>query len=1588
MTCFGASPLHCSLLKPPSVVSFFRGKWWGWVTILWLAGLWVLGSAPAWAQNKKTGKPWGQSKPPMLNIPSKSTSLSRTRRLSFPSVSLRPRNRRLLRRPTNTPVIPPLRMRSRDRQWAKALGKVMGEGRRLVALLDTDNVLYRPGDTLWGQATELWVRGNRLPNKEQRAMLRLLDQRGNVWQQMVLSVKKGQAQFALFLPQNVPSGQYILRYVNLFSGVSQQVSLWVKAGQSASPGLSVRWSKPSYRLGDTANVWLGLSAPKGKVSRHPVQLMLRLGKRVLRRWSRRLGAGGQLWFSFRLPRTLKKNTMFVMATTWNKRAVEVSRPVPIQASQLKVRFFPEGGQALEDAPSRVYVSSFLEPSFRPVSIGGWVEDDNGKFVTRYNTYFQGLGRLVYKPAEGREYRLRVTQPAEFAGVYPLPSVEDEGVSIQVRDDFASSSRTLGVTVHSSKARKVVVAALHQERLVAHQMFALKEGKQFLRIRLAPHGRGILRLTLFDAMYKTPLAERLVFRYPRGGLHVQVQTLQQHPVLRSKVKVGVRVLDAKGRPVPKARVTLAVTKQSKVVPLSPARWIAQRFLHSSELQGRVFRASSYFDPDEPRALKGLDLVMGVHGWRGWNWNLLQTRKPPKALRSVDELRAEATLKKKWPVVRLAPVEKPFAWANRAPWDVGVFSVSPFGPSQIKALRRSRLADPDGDGLPRGVDVCPFQPGSLLGRGCPLPDHDNDGWPDTFDACPYVSGASAFRDCPQPKAQKVKRQFIKVSAKVFFSAGSASPDKESKVVLQNTLQLLKLYPGLSLSLEGHTNEAEAKGSKAFALGLQRAKKVRKWLEGKGVPRSRLLIKSYGERRPLTRIPSKVLQAKNRRVSIQVASYMPLPWWFRVKKARVFPARTYASEWKDQQVDWRSTLYWNPSIKTNSRGVATVSFFVGDRTGSFVVRATALGRGQLGQGDNTFRAVKPIRIKVEAPKQLVYSDAVNVPVYVFNRSKHTLRVLWKATFGKALKWGKNKPKRTFVLKPWSRYEMYLPLRVTEAFGFASLRVVAYAQGKGWRVSKEVRIPLSPLGYPKARAMANLLQPSQATVVKPQLPQDWRSKFVEATWTLFPSLLSQLHWSLKQRRRRVLGSLNSLMAVSFPHLFVVGSLVHYPGMSPRRLWLSYQALYAARRQWLRCQKTSGALAWYPGGRASVLATASGVLLGLALSAVHPLPKVAMKRAVRWLWRRRKRWDKWQGPRNWDVLKPAERATRKAYLAYVLAVAGKKKLKPQLQWLKTHVDSFRDPYLWSLSLLAWVAVYGPSDPQATKWSRLLFQNRRTDGGFYGTQSSVDGATGRELHIQTTSWALKALVRSNMPPVVLLPTIRWLHQQRQSDGFGSERTAMLALHALYVFQQKTKREESAGLVTLSLKNKVIARGSYLKEQGQTLVLKGWSKALRSRLQFFQMMLRSGHRVPYLMAWRSTTLEADSHPRAPLLFDLSVSSVTWRVGLYVPMNIKVVHRSRSKPVVPVVKLRLPGGLRAKEWRLKALVRRGVLRWFQIRGGEVTLVLPPLSPRQSATLTILCEAFVPGHFSSQPSMVFPASNPELATWGEPIQLIVRP
>jgi len=79
-------------------------------------------------------------------------------------------------------------------------------------------------------------------------------------------------------------------------------------------------------------------------------------------------------------------------------------------------------------------------------------------------------------------------------------------------------------------------------------------------------------------------------------------------------------------------------------------------------------------------------------------------------------------------------------------------------------------------------------------------------------------------------------------------------------------MKQYPTTRFLIEGHT-DSRGRDSYNKSLSDQRAASVRLYLEGKGIPASRLESKGFGEEKPVASNDTAAGRQENRRVNLSI-------------------------------------------------------------------------------------------------------------------------------------------------------------------------------------------------------------------------------------------------------------------------------------------------------------------------------------------------------------------------------------------------------------------------------------------------------------------------------------------------------------------------------------------------------------------------------------------------------------------------------------------------------------------------------------------------------------------------------------------------
>jgi len=180
----------------------------------------------------------------------------------------------------------------------------------------------------------------------------------------------------------------------------------------------------------------------------------------------------------------------------------------------------------------------------------------------------------------------------------------------------------------------------------------------------------------------------------------------------------------------------------------------------------------------------------------------------------------------------------------------------------------VTDRDGDGVPDDQDRCPDQPGTRENGGCPDADRDGDGIVDRLDKCPDQPGP-APDGCPRKYTLvEVKKDRIAIKQQVHFQTAKWAIMPDSYALLEQVVQVLRDYPKMRVSVEGHTDNVGGELAN-MKLSQARAASVRTWIISQGIAEDRLEAVGYGTTKPIASNKTVKGRSQNRRTEFRIIS-----------------------------------------------------------------------------------------------------------------------------------------------------------------------------------------------------------------------------------------------------------------------------------------------------------------------------------------------------------------------------------------------------------------------------------------------------------------------------------------------------------------------------------------------------------------------------------------------------------------------------------------------------------------------------------------------------------------------------------------------
>lgn len=542
-----------------------------------------------------------------------------------------------------------------------------------------------------------------------------------------------------------------------------------------------------------------------------------------------------------------------------------------------------------------------------------------------------------------------------------------------------------------------------------------------------------------------------------------------------------------------------------------------------------------------------------------------------------------------------------------------------------------------------------------------------------------------------------------------------------------------------------------------------------------------------------------------------------------------------------EFMDAIIWLPNIYTDSKGRAKLEVKLPDNLGTW--RATVRGvtkETMVGEQINKIISTKNLLIRVETPRFLTQGDEVTISTIVHNYLNTTKKTRIEFNV-ENLKLISSEINSKFDFKNLSNiknvYEVNLPanseiridwkVKSQIAKNEAVFRASALTNEESDAI--ETKIPIHPQGIKIRNPISfDSNERDLKKEIEFEIPSGIDLNSVSFSFSINPTLTTSLLKTLDELVGYPYGCVEQTMSRFLPTLYVNNFL------RDQKLQVSSSVIknmpkYVDEgiKRLIDFQLADGGWGWWKNDRSNPFMTAY-VLYGLNIARLNGFDVdgnvfqdgiINLQSQI-------------------DDFKEKDEATKLAYMIYVYSEVIKNRITNKSNKVKEKLDALSkgnlDSYSLALIILAY-KNYGETNTVNKLVSKLISQvNQSVQFAFWDRKES--NYYWHNDEVQTTAYAVKALLESSSENELITKAIRWLLMKRQGYGWTSTQTSAMVLFAITDYL-KTKNELSPNYsVTVSLNGKEIFKKSYnekdilidqpiikLNDLQKNLLLKGKNK---------------------------------------------------------------------------------------------------------------------------------------------------------------------
>ena len=283
--------------------------------------------------------------------------------------------------------------------------------------------------------------------------------------------------------------------------------------------------------------------------------------------------------------------------------------LPVFTNDFDVKFFPEGGALLSIPHQNVAFKAQGADGFSK-EVEGFLFNSKGDTLTNFRSEHNGMGIFTMNPVNNETYYVTVRTNDSITKRFDLPAIEPKGISIAMSHYKQEIRYEIQKTEATEWPQKLFLLAHTRGKLAI--LHPINPKRTFGKMNDSLFTEGITHFMLIDEQGNA-LSERLIFVPDHKPNQWQITADQPTYGKREKVSLQIAAKDNEGNPV-EGTFSVSITDRKSIQPDSLADNILSNLLLTSDLKGYVEDPAYYFLNQDARTLRSIDYLMMTHGWR--------------------------------------------------------------------------------------------------------------------------------------------------------------------------------------------------------------------------------------------------------------------------------------------------------------------------------------------------------------------------------------------------------------------------------------------------------------------------------------------------------------------------------------------------------------------------------------------------------------------------------------------------------------------------------------------------------------------------------------------------------------------------------------------------------------------------------------------------------------------------------------------------------------------------------------------------------------------------------------------------------------